>query len=230
MKLIRNDKLINRNKKLGNILFIAGIAVLGTGLVLSFNPTTEKMLYSFAALIVGFILSQVSTFFVNRFGRSPRFDELIAENLAKFSNEYSLYVYTAPVPVLLVGPGGIWVPAPVNASGEIYYDKKWRQRGGSGMLKLFGQENLGKPEMDVANNEEELTKFLVKFLKEDEMPTINSILVSMNPKAEIGDVSEAPTPIVQFDALRRKIRKFERNSELVIPQEVLDKLNEALTQ
>jgi len=71
MKLIRNDKLIKRNKKLGNILFIAGIAVLGGGLVLSFNPTMTKTLLSFAALIVGFVISQISTHIVNRFGRSP---------------------------------------------------------------------------------------------------------------------------------------------------------------
>jgi hypothetical protein len=228
MKLIRNDKLISRNKKIGNILFIAGIAVLGGGLILSFKPDMTKTLLSFAALIVGFIISQISTHLVTRFGRSPRNDELISDNLAKFNNDYSLYVYSAPVPILFVGPEGIWIPVPVNATGEVYYDKKWKQKGGQAFLKLFGQENIGKPELDVASNEEEITKFLGGILSENEMPPINSILVSMNPKTVIGDVSNAPTPIVQLDALRRKIRKYERNSELVIPQEVLDKIEEAL--
>ncbi|HCU57446.1 MAG TPA: hypothetical protein DF984_04335 [Anaerolineaceae bacterium] len=228
MKLIRNDKLIKRNKKLGNILFIAGIAVLGGGLVLSFNPTMTKTLLSFAALIVGFVISQISTHIVNRFGRSPRNDELISDNLTKFNNDYSLYIYKAPVPILLVSPVGLWIPVPINATGEIYFDKKWKQRGGAALMKFFGQENIGKPELDVASNEEEITKFLVKFLSEDEMPPINSILVSMNPKAEIGDVSDAPTPIVPLDALRRKIRKFERDSELTIPQDILTKIYNAL--
>jgi hypothetical protein len=230
MKLIRNDKLIKRNKKLGNILFIAGIAVLGVGLVLSFNPTMTKTLLSFAALIVGFIISQISTYFVNRFGRSPRYDELITDNLTKFNNDYSLYIYTAPVPMLFVGPEGLWIPVPVSASGEIYFNKKWKQRGGPALLKFFGQENIGKPELDVSSNEEEVTKFLGKILSEDEMPPINSILVSMNPKAVIGDVNDAPTPIVPLDALRRKIRKYERNTEVVISQEVLDKIEEALNK
>ncbi len=228
MKLIRNDKLIKRNKKFGNILFIAGIAVLGGGLVLSFNPTMTKTLLSFAALIVGFVISQISTYMVNRFGRSPRNDELISDNLAKFNNDYSLYIYKAPVPILLVSPEGLWIPVPINATGEIYFDKKWKQRGGAALMKFFGQENIGKPELDVASNEEEITKFLGKFLSEDEMPPINSILVSINPKAEIGDVSNAPTPIVSLDALRRKIRKFERDSELTIPQDVLNKIYDAL--
>jgi hypothetical protein len=123
---------------------------------------------------------------------------------------------------------GLWIPVPINATGEIYFDKKWKQRGGAALMKFFGQENIGKPELDVASNEEEITKFLVKFLSEDEMPPINSILVSMNPKAEIGDVSDAPTPIVPLDALRRKIRKFERDSELTIPQDILTKIYNAL--
>ncbi len=230
MKLIRNDKLIKRNKRLGNILFIAGIAVLGGGLILSFNPTVTKTLLSFAALIVGFVISQISTYTINRFGRSPRNDELISDNLAKFDNDHSLYIYTAPVPILLVSPEGIWIPVPINATGEIYFDKKWKQRGGAAMMKIFGQENIGKPELDVSSNEEAITKFLGKILTEDEMPPINSILVSLNPKAVIGDVSNAPTPIVSLDALRRKIRKFERDSELTIPQDVLDKINGALNK
>ena len=228
MKLIRNDKLIKRNKRLGNILFIAGIAVLGTGLVLSFNPTMTKTLLSFAALVVGFIISQISTYMVNRFGRSPRNDELIADNLNKFNNDYSFYVYKALVPMLFVGPQGLWIPVPINATGEIYYDKKWKQRGGGAMMKIFGQEGIGKPEMDVASNEEEVLKFLGKILSEDEMPPINSILVAMNPKSEIGEVSDAPTPIVSLDALRRKIRKYERNSEFEISSEVLHKITQAL--
>lgn len=230
MKLIRNDKLIKRNKKLGNILFIGGIVVLGSGLILSFNPTMTKTLISFAALIVGFVVSQISTYYVNRFGRSPRFDELISDNLAKYNNDYSLYVYSSPVPLLFIGPEGIWIPVPIGASGEIYFDKKWKQRGGPALLRLFGQDNIGKPELDVASNEEEVMKFLDKILTEDEMPPINSILVSMNPKTVIGDVDNAPTPIVPLDALRRKMRKFERNAEVVVPQEILDKINEALNK
>ncbi|MBG0783788.1 MAG: hypothetical protein H0S79_01670 [Anaerolineaceae bacterium] len=228
MKLIRNDKLIKRNKKLGNILFIAGLAILGGGLVLSFNPTMTKTLLSFAALIVGFVVSQISTFFVNRFGRSPRNDEMVSDNLDKLNNDYSLYVYKSPVSILLVGPSGLWIPQPINATGEIYFDKKWKQRGGGALMKIFGQESIGKPELDVATNEEEITKFLGKILTGDEMPPVNSILVAVNPKAEIGDVTNAPTPIVTLDSLRRKIRKFERDSELVVPQEVLDKINDAL--
>jgi hypothetical protein len=226
MNIVINEKLIKRNTTIGKVTSFAGIAILAGGLILSFNPTPTHTMLSFVCLIVGFIVAQISTYFVSRFGRSPRFDELIAENLEKLPKEYTFYVYSSPVSMLLVGPGGLWMPIPVTASGDIYYDKKWRQKGGSFLLKMFGQENLGRPTMDVANNEKELNKFLGKFLSEDEMPPINSILVSMNPNAQIGDISEAPEMLVELPALRRSIRKIDRKTEEELSPELLAKLNE----
>lgn len=226
MNLKINEKLIKRNKKIGNILSITGIAVLAVGLILNLNPTATKTIISFGALIVGFIISQISTYYVTRFGRSPRSDELITDNLNKLNNDYTFYVYDSPVPMLLVGPTGIWIPIPISAGGEIYFDKKWKQRGGAFMLKLFGTENIGKPEMEVRDNEAEIKKALSTHFEEDQMPPINSILVAIHPNATIGDVENAPVPIAKVDALRRKIRMFDRKVEEKFPPEMVEKINE----
>jgi len=228
MKQVINETLIKRNKKLGNILSIVGIAILGAGLILNFNPTPQKTLISFVALIVGFIIAQISTSYVSRFNRRPRYDEVISGNLSKLNNSYTFYVYSSPVSMLLIGPAGLWIPTPLTASGEIYYDKKWRQRGGSFLLKFFGQENIGRPALDLASNEKQVREFLVKHLAEDSLPPINSILISMHPKAIIGDVESAPTPIVEADGLRRYIRKVDRKVEEEIDQEMLDQINKLL--
>ncbi len=230
MKLVINEKLIKRNKTIGNVMSFVGIAILVAGLLVSFNPTPTKTIISFASLIVGFVVSQASTFFVNRFARDPRFDEVIASNLEKLNNNYTFYVYSSPIPMLLVGPQGLWVPVPVSASGEIYYDKKWKQHGGSFLLKMFGQENIGRPEIDVESNEKALRDFFEKYLPETEIPALNSVLVLMNPNASIGDVENAPTPIVDAAALRRYIRKIERKSEVEIAPEVLEQINDSLLE
>jgi len=225
MKQVTNEKLIKRNKKIGNILSIVGIAILGVGLVLNFNPTPTKTFISFGALIVGFIVAQISTYFVNKFSRSPRFDEIISENLSKLNNKYAFYVYTSPVPMLLVGPAGFWITIPVTASGEIFYDKKWKQRGGGFLLKLFGQENIGRPQLDVEANEKQLREFMEKHFEKENIPSINSILVSLNPKGTIGDVENAPITIVEVDGLRRHIRKVDRKVEQEIPEETLERIH-----
>lgn len=228
MDIVINEKLIKRNTTIGQVTSFAGIAILAVGLILSFNPTPTKTLLSFVALIVGFIVAQISTYFVSRFGRSPRFDEMIAEKLEKLPKGYTFYVYSSPVAMLLVGPAGLWIPVPISASGEIYYDKKWRQKGGAFLLKIFGQNNLGRPAADVASNEKAIKNFLEESLSEDEMPPIHSILVSLNPEAEIGDVSNAPEMLVELPALRRSIRKVDRDSEEELSAEQVSKINEIL--
>lgn len=228
MKIVRNDKLIKRNKTIGNVMSIVGIAILVFGLVLSFNPSPTKTLISFIALIVGFIIAQISTYFVTRFARKPRHDEVISTNLAKLGNEYTFYVYSTPIAMALIGPAGIWIPVPTAASGEIIYDKRWKQRGGSFMLKLFGQENVGRPALDIENNEKELRKVLASEMPEEAIPPIKGILVVMNPETTIGDVAGAPELITEAEALRRTIRKYDRKVEDGVSPETLAKINEIL--
>lgn len=228
MKIVRNDKLIKRNKTIGNVMSIVGIAILVFGLVLSFNPSPTKTLISFIALIVGFIIAQISTYFVTRFARKPRHDEVISTNLSKLGNEYTFYVYSTPIAMALIGPAGIWIPVPTAASGEIIYDKRWKQRGGSFMLKLFGQENVGRPALDIENNEKELRKVLASEMPEEAIPPIKGILVVMNPETTIGDVAGAPELITEAEALRRTIRKYDRKVEDGVSPETLAKINEIL--
>ncbi|MFA7408149.1 MAG: hypothetical protein WCY93_10090 [Anaerolineaceae bacterium] len=230
MNKVINEKLIKRNKTIGNVLSISGFAILIGGLILNMNPTPTKTLVSFGALIVGFIVAQISTTYVTRFGRSPRFDEIIADNLSKLNNQYTFYIYNGPVPMLLVGPGGLWIPIPTIAAGEISYDNKWRQRGGSAFMKIFGQESIGKPELEIVNQEKQIIDFLKKHVSEDHIPPTNFVLVSMNPKAVIGDVENAPVPIVGIGSLRRFIRKNDRKEEFVISETLIEKINAAFSE
>ena len=224
MKKVINEKLIKRNKMIGNITSVGGIAILAAGLILNFNPTPLRTMISFGALIIGFIVAQISTHYVNRFARSPRFDEVIADNLNKLNNDYTFYAYSGPVPMILVGPSGMWVPVPVSASGEISYDNKWRQKGGSFLLKFFGQENIGKPDMEAEANERRVNELLAQKLDEQEIPPVRSILVSLHPKAIIENVENAPVAIVHANALRRHIRKVDRKMEEEISKETLQKI------
>ena len=230
MKKVINEKLIKRNKMIGNITSVGGIAILAAGLILNFNPTPFRTMISFGALIIGFIVAQISTHYVNRYARNPRFDEIIAENLSKLGNEYTFYVYSGPVPMLLTGPSGLWIPIPISASGEISFDKRWRQKGGSFFLKFFGQENIGKPDIEAEANEKSVNALINQHLDDDKQIPVNSVLVSLHPKAIIGDVENAPIPIVQSNALRRYIRKVERKSDGEISEETLEKINTILAK
>ncbi len=231
MKLVINDKQIKRNKLIGTITTFASLAVLALGLVFAFakNDMT-KMMLSYVSLIVGFILSQVGIYFTNRYGRSPRFDQIISANFEKLTNDYTFYVYKSPVPMLLVGPAAIWLPMPITASGKISYDKgRWRQQGGGFMMKVFGQEGIGKPDSDAESYKKEISKQLQTKLGPDfELPPLKPILILMMKNAEIGEVSSAPLPIVTVDKLRRHIRHEDRQCTTPFTPENLEEINNAI--
>ncbi len=230
MKLVINEKLIKRNKLIGQITTFASLAILALGLVLAFKKDTTRILLSYVALVVGFIVSQVGITYTNRFGRSPRFDELLAKSFEKLGSEYTLYVYSSPVPILLLGPCGIWIPIPILSAGKVTYEKgKWKQQGGSFLMKAFAQEGIGKPEVEELNAIKEIHKLLSsKNVPESQFPGIQTILVLLNEKTEIGDVSNAPSEIVHLRKLKLHIRQYDRNCTSPLSEEQLNQLNQFL--
>jgi hypothetical protein len=222
MKIIINEKVIKRNKKIGQITTIGSLAILGVGLYLSFTQNLINL--SFAALVLGFLLSQVGIYFGSRWGRSPRPDEMISKELKGLDDKYSLYHYTTPVSHLLVGPCGILVLAVYNQGGTITYNgekKRYQQKGGNVYLKLFAQESLGRPELDVKSFEKDLTNFFSKKLDDENKPAINSVILFTNEKAEI-QAQDAPVPTMAIDKLKDFVRRKAKQEP--VSQDLTDKI------
>ncbi len=207
MKIISNEKIISRNRKIGQITTFASLAILAAGLVASFSQNYLNL--SFAALLLGFVLSQVGIYFGSRWGRSPRPDEKLSQALKGLDDKYSLYHYKTSVPHLLVGPAGIWILMPYPQSGTIYYDtnkERWKQKGGSLYLKIFAQEGLGRPDLEAHSYELEMQKYLRKLLGDDvSLPPIQPILVFTNEKT-IVQSENAPMHALNITKLKDFIR------------------------
>lgn len=215
MYIISNDRLIRRNNRLGLIATIAGLVVLGIGMYISF--TKPKLIsISMLALLAGFILSQVGIYYSNRWGRSPRPDEVLSEVLKSLDNKYSLYHFCSPVSHLLVGPAGIWILQPHIQKGTITYEKgRWKQRGGNWYLKIFAQEGLGRPDLEVSGEQNALAKFLKENFPDEDLE-INTALVFLNPKVEIA-ISEddvLPAETIHITKLKDFLRKSVKTKAL----------------
>jgi hypothetical protein len=209
MNIIRNEKLIKRNARIAQITVVGGLLVLAAGMFVSFRWKEEVML-SMGALLVGFLLSQVGIYFSNRWGRRPRPDELLDQSLKGMDNKYTLYHYITPASHLLLGPAGLWLLLPYHQRGKITYSKgRYRQIGGNLYLKIFAQESLGRPEMDVMSEKQRLQSFLLKKLPEDQIPELRAALVFTNPKAviDIPENAEPPAETVELGKLKELIRK-----------------------
>lgn len=224
MKIIKNEKLIKRNAQIGSWTSLAALAVLAGGMYISFRQP-ELFMYSLLALLLGFTLTQIGMYMGNKFGRSPRPDEKLDAGLKGLQNEFVMYHYTTPVSHLLVGPAGLWVVMPYHQRGQVTYQKnRWRMSGGGflqGYMRIFGQEGLGRPDIEIDNEIRSLRKYLLKHMDESELPEINALMVFTNDDVEI-DAQESPVPALKLKQLKEFIRQKVKEKKL--SAETLSKL------
>lgn len=242
MKIVIDQKKVTRYRKIGQYTSLAALAILLGGFILAvtqivktFQSTDpvlvidDRMLtYSYIAMFVGLILTQISLYFGNRWGRKETIDQVISNSLKGLDDRFILYHYTAPVPHLLVGPAGIWVIAPMYQAGKITYDgKRYRQSGVKFFSRLFGQEGIGRPDLEAESYRNDLMRFIKKNVKEQDIIQPEVVIVFTNPRASL-EVHDSPYPTLPASKLKDFIRR--RTKELMVPQAKVQPLIESLPQ
>ena len=228
MKIIRNETLIKRNAKIGQWTSLGALGVLGIGMYISFREP-NLFVYSLVALVIGFAMTQVGMFFSNRWGRSPRPDEQLDAGLKGLPGETTIYHFVTPVSHLLVGPAGVWVLRPYHQRGKVtYFKNRWRLTGGGFMqtyMTIFGQEGLGRPDLESAGEIESVRKYLAQRLEESELPEVQVALIFTNEQIEIDD-TDAPMPVLKLKQLKDFMRQ--KAKEKPLGSLALDKIKSVL--
>jgi hypothetical protein len=232
MRIITNEKLIKRNATIGRVASLLGLAILALGMYITFRQP-EQIGIAWIALLSGFALSQIGIYFGNRWGRRPRPDEQINDALKGLGENYTIYHYSSPVSHLLIGPAGIWALILHHQAGKIVYEKnRWQQKGGSfgqRYLRIFAQEGLGRPDLEVSSDINSINTYFRKNLPGDGtgfgIPSAQAVLVFTNEKAEI-DVDEAPVPTLTAKKLKDFVRK--RSKDKVLSQTGAQMIQEIL--
>lgn len=230
MKIIKNEKLIKRNSKIGQYTSLGALVVLGIGMYISFTRP-ELFVWAVGALLMGFTLTQIGMYFGNRWGRSPRPDEKLDAGLKGLPGDFVIYHWTTSVAHLLVGPAGIWVLMPYHQRGQVAYRKnRWRMSGGGFLqnyMRLFGQEGLGRPDLEAEAEINSIRKAFAKEINEDEIPEINAALVFTTEGVEI-EAEDAPLPALPL----KKLKEFMRNKakERPITLQDLEKVKAVLPE
>jgi hypothetical protein len=216
MRIIKNEKLIVRNGKIGQWLSLAALAVLGIGMYISFAKP-QLFTYSIICLVLGFIMTQIGMYMGGRWGKSPRPDEKLDAGLKGLHSEFSIYHYSSPVSHLLVGPSGVWVLLPYHQRGKVSFEKnRWKMKGGGFLqnyMRIFGQENLGRPELDAENEVRTLQKFFAKKLDESDIPEVKPILVFTTDEVEL-DAGDSPIAAMKMKQLKEFLRQGGKNRAL----------------
>lgn len=227
MKIIKNEKLIKRNGTIGNWTSLGALGVLGLGMYISFTQQ-ELAVYSLIALLFGFILTQIGMYMGNKFGRSPRPDEKLDAGLKGLPNEFTIYHYMTPASHLLVGPAGVWVIKPYHQRGQVTFRKnRWRISGGGFLqsyMRIFGQESLGRPDIEIESEIHSLKKHLSKRLDESEIPEINALIIFTSDNVEL-DAETTPIPVMKLKQLKEFMRQKAKEKKL--PTGMLNQLKAA---
>jgi hypothetical protein len=234
MRIITNERMIKRNATIGRVASLIGLVVLATGMYITFRQP-DQIGIAWIALLSGFALSQIGIYFGNRWGRRPRPDEQLNDALKGLGDNYTIYHYSSPVSHLLVGPAGIWALIPHHQAGKIVYEKnRWKQKGGNfgqRYLRIFAQEGLGRPDLEISSDIENINRYLRKNIADDGIgsgfPSAQAALVFTNEKVEL-DADEAPAPTLSAKKLKEFIRKRSKDKVLsqtdaLVIQEIIEK-------
>lgn len=232
-RVIDNEKLIARNTQIGRYASGAGLVVLLGGLVFSFLQRENDALYwvPLVTLLIGFLLSNVGIYYANRFVRSPRAHESIANALKGLSNdEYDLYNYYFPAPHVLLAPSGIYTFVTRFQSGEVVWNSRRKRidhKGASLFRSIFGQEGMGDPFREALADKEGMENYLRQRLNTDEIPPVHPVVLFIDPKADVEEMPEAPVPVLTVKNLKQTLRNASR-AERVLDIDEIDALEEAI--
>jgi hypothetical protein len=239
MKVYRNLAAIKSREQRGRRIALAGLLILFVGLLASFTPNWFPSdaqasnalvafvqrywtVISFGALAVGFIASNIGSYYINRFAprrwpgskRTARPDELVESGLKGFDDKYALFLWRLDdMPYILVGPSGVCVFLVRSDKGSVRVDgDKWRERFSLGRLLTFlNREGLGNPVREIEDTERKVLELLQEGESSGELRVnaadipIESAAVFINPATQL-ELENPSMPVLRVDQLKKYVR------------------------
>lgn len=220
MKIIIDEKQVKRNGIIGKILRWVSLGCMAVGLFavfseeISSNP--EMFSIFFIIMILGVLLSSVSGFFTNRFGSSPRPDELIDKAFKGLDDRFQIYHYRSSIPHLLFSPAGVWSIIPTFVDGEIYFDEKknnWFHKKKSFLARMLQREYFPNLFSEYKNQARDFNKLKNK-VSNDQNLDLNILVILMHKNSKLtGQAEKENILILPMDKVKEKFRKLGKSSD-----------------
>lgn len=221
VRVVRNIGWIDRRRKTGRILVLAGLFFLGGSFALTFFQ--NNILLSYVGLILGFLTFNGGMQQVARWSRKPRTDQILDTLLSKLNDRYAIIHYPA-LPGrrpdhIVVTPTGTLVVTPREVGGSVSLDgHRWRR--GSALRQLFnlGGPQLGNPTVD---NDQQVASVEAYLDEQGAATDVQGVVVFIHPDIEI-EMREPESTVLHITELYDYIRDF--NSGTVVTSQDRTKL------
>jgi hypothetical protein len=80
-------------------------------------------------------------------------------------------------------------------------------------LKIFAQEGLGRPDLEIASEINAVQRYLADLLEEEDVPEVQAVLVFTNDNVEVL-ADDAPVPAVHVRKLKDFVRKTAKSKPI----------------
>jgi hypothetical protein len=176
-------------------------------IIVFLQPTLLSL--AFGLMLAGGLFSQLGTAVHNRFGRSPRIDEVLDDSLKGLGDNYTMFHYYLGTNHALFTPAGAFALIPRDEKGEVRYESdRWILKLGK---RRFGrsQKTLKDLERNAAREMKALKRALTKKLPNGSEMPVNPLLVFIADEATL-NLDGAPIAAVHRKKLKSYLRRLER--------------------
>lgn len=213
MRVVANEKLIRRRGRIGQVVSWSGLGILLLGMVVSFQAKPTQSDYgrwitiSLVCLGIGFLAANIGGYFMRRWGRKPRPDELLTAAMKGFDDRHVFFAWSLPAPMVMLSPRGVYVFTTRDHKGDVYADgERWRQPWQwRRILTAFAQEGLGNPTKDVEEDAGRLRRFIAEHLPHLAEVPLYPVVVFLHPQADL-HLNNPSTPVVAAKKLKTFLR------------------------
>ncbi len=224
MKVITNTEKIEKQKKLAKrlspiamVLLLAGLAVNIMSLRQSNSEGVVDPLYFYGTLvllILGFILSNISSHLITHWVKEPRADQSLGKILKGFDNKHFLFNYTTKVPHILLTPTKIYAISTKDSKDTIEITgNKWKRNFSlSRFFRFFADEGLGNPTSEALQNAGKVSSLLKDYPEAADLP-LEPVIVFTNPEVQL-TIHSTEIPILKGKKLKSYIRDNEKGSNI----------------
>jgi multisubunit Na+/H+ antiporter MnhF subunit len=159
-----NHRLVKRNRRSSRWMMFGGLGATIVAVLITFLQPA-LLIIAFGLMLVGGIVSQIGTAIYNRFGRSPRVDEILDISLKGLDDRFTVFHYYLGTNHALFTPNGAYALVPRIEQGAIAYeDGVWKHQAPRRRFSLGGSRPrvIKNIEKEAANEANRLRQYLSK--------------------------------------------------------------------
>ena len=234
MRVVINQALIDRYRRISHILFFVSLAGMGIGFFYTWtsSPSSQGNQLSCLILPILLLMTLTSVRMANTWIREPHPVEVLSDALKGLGKKYTIFHHVLPAPHVLAAPEGVftittvWQERPYSVTGKKWHGEEGLFRKINGYMR---QDLLGNP-FQTALMEAQQTQKLVDKIAPDSGIEVQPLVVFISPKGEF-TADDPLYPVLYADpkrkpSLRAYLRDVKGENRPTLTEEQLDKIDE----